>query len=166
MDFYLIKGQRLVLIDTGIFKSPETDLLPVLAENGLSTSDLEMIMHTHGHPDHVGGNEYIQFRSDAKVAIHENDALYLGDPEGSFDVFIKPVISALGGDVKSEKRMFFGMAGAVYAPDRILRDGDTVDCGRGIVLKVVHLPGHTLGSVGYFWEAEGILFCGDAVSRA
>jgi glyoxylase-like metal-dependent hydrolase (beta-lactamase superfamily II) len=28
---------------------------------------------------------------------------------------------------------------------------------------VVHLPGHTLGSVGFFWEKEGILFSGDSV---
>ena len=47
--------------------------------------------------------------------------------------------------------------------DRELTDGDTVDLGQDVRLNVVHTPGHTVGSVCYFWEAEGTVFSGDAV---
>ena len=48
--------------------------------------------------------------------------------------------------------------------DRKLEDNDLIDLGDGIELRVIHLPGHTAGSVGYYWEKEGILFSGDSVS--
>ncbi|MEW6334744.1 MAG: MBL fold metallo-hydrolase [Thermodesulfobacteriota bacterium] len=45
----------------------------------------------------------------------------------------------------------------------LLSEGDTVDLGKGIVLRVVHNPGHTPGSISYLWESEGMLFSGDAI---
>jgi glyoxylase-like metal-dependent hydrolase (beta-lactamase superfamily II) len=55
------------------------------------------------------------------------------------------------------------MMGEAVVPDTKFSDGNIIDCGNGIELKVVHLPGHTLGSVGFFWEKEGIFFSGDSV---
>jgi len=47
----------------------------------------------------------------------------------------------------------------------VLPDGDRVDLGSGLELKVVHTPGHTPGSVCYYWEAEKLLLSGDAVQK-
>jgi glyoxylase-like metal-dependent hydrolase (beta-lactamase superfamily II) len=47
--------------------------------------------------------------------------------------------------------------------DRELTDGDVVDLGQDVHLRVVHTPGHTAGSVCFFWEAGGMVFTGDAV---
>jgi predicted enzyme related to lactoylglutathione lyase len=38
-----------------------------------------------------------------------------------------------------------------------------VDLGQGVRLRVVHTPGHTPGSVCFYWESGGILFTGDAI---
>src|SRR5438128_1082678 len=42
-------------------------------------------------------------------------------------------------------------------------DGDVVDLGADIRLEVVHTPGHTAGSVCYWWESAGLLVTGDSV---
>src|SRR5262249_13143536 len=46
---------------------------------------------------------------------------------------------------------------------RAFRDGDVLDLGRGVELRVVHTPGHTLGCCTLSWDHEGIAFSGDSV---
>jgi glyoxylase-like metal-dependent hydrolase (beta-lactamase superfamily II) len=55
------------------------------------------------------------------------------------------------------------IVGRASGIDRELADGDEVDLGNDVRLRVVHTPGHTPGSVCFFWEAGGTVFSGDAV---
>ena len=54
--------------------------------------------------------------------------------------------------------------GHVYtvSPDNLLKDGDTVNAA-GITFKVIHTPGHTIGSVCYLDEEDKIMFTGDTI---
>ena len=47
--------------------------------------------------------------------------------------------------------------------DQDLKDGDTLDLGDGLSLKVIHTPGHSKGSVALVLEPGGVLFAGDAI---
>jgi glyoxylase-like metal-dependent hydrolase (beta-lactamase superfamily II) len=51
-------GSQLILVDTGAASlSPDTGkLIPNLRSEGISPEDIDIVVHTHGHPDHVGGN--------------------------------------------------------------------------------------------------------------
>lgn len=60
VEIYLIRGERNILIDTGIHQSPGKDILPILKVNGLTLSDIHLILNTHDHPDHTGGNSAIK----------------------------------------------------------------------------------------------------------
>jgi glyoxylase-like metal-dependent hydrolase (beta-lactamase superfamily II) len=51
-----------------------------------------------------------------------------------------------------------------FAPDRVLRDGDVVDCG-GLALRALHTPGHASNHLCYLLEAEKMLFTGDHVMQ-
>ena len=53
---YLLRGARNIIIDTGIVPAPDRDIAPALRTVGLDLSDIDLIINTHGHPDHVGGN--------------------------------------------------------------------------------------------------------------
>ena len=55
------------------------------------------------------------------------------------------------------------MAGPETGVDRFLKDNDIIDMGAGCELRVIHLPGHTAGSLGFYWEREGMLFSGDSL---
>jgi glyoxylase-like metal-dependent hydrolase (beta-lactamase superfamily II) len=48
--------------------------------------------------------------------------------------------------------------------NRRLQAGEVLSLGRGIELRVVPTPGHTLGSVCFYWEREGFLFTGDSIA--
>jgi glyoxylase-like metal-dependent hydrolase (beta-lactamase superfamily II) len=125
-------------------------------------SDIELILNTHGHFDHTGGNGAIKRFSRAEVLIHNEDAPFLYDRNSCFELYFAPVIKAMGGVLEEEKEMFLEMAGPEVTVDRCIEDGYSIDVGNGVELKAVHLPGHTPGSVGFFWEKEGIFFSGDS----
>lgn len=163
VEIYLIRGERNILIDTGIHQSPGKDILPILKVNGLTLSDIHLILNTHDHPDHTGGNSAIKAAGGAQIHIHKDEAPFLNDREHSFEVYSAPVIRAMGGNLQETKRAFLEMVGPGGVADQQLGDGDTIDGGPGVKLRVVHLPGHTPGSVGFFWEEEDILFSGDSV---
>ena len=58
--------------------------------------------------------------------------------------------------------IFENLSGELGA-DRSLSDGDRIDLGGGVVLTTVHTPGHSLGSVTYYYEGPDWAFTGDSV---
>jgi glyoxylase-like metal-dependent hydrolase (beta-lactamase superfamily II) len=163
VELYFIRSGRKIIIDTGTRQSPQRDILPRLRAFDLTLSDISIILNTHGHFDHTSGNRTVKEVSGAEIWIHQNDAVFLWDHSNCFGRYLAPVVKAIESSVTEEEQAFLEMMGPEVTPDQQLKDGDIVDGGEGVELKVVHLPGHTLGSVGFYWEKEGILFSGDSV---
>jgi glyoxylase-like metal-dependent hydrolase (beta-lactamase superfamily II) len=110
-----------------------------------AVADLELkpviVLNTHGHVDHVGGNSDIVRKYGVPLAMHAADA-------GMLQVSDYIELSLLLGARNSPP------------PDRLLAEGDEIAVGR-ITLRVMHIPGHTAGSVGFV--AAGVLFSGDTL---
>lgn len=126
---------------------------------------------THSHADHIGGLHEFEDR-----AIHRAEADALTSPSlttvaaGHFgEKVIGPYrdagydIPALFVDARpSAEAMAVVRTIAPVPASRLLDDGDVVDCGDR-AFEVLHLPGHSPGSIGLWEAATGILFSGDAV---
>jgi len=70
-----------------------------------------------------------------------------------------------GGLLTAVPHRDFDIAGYVLQPataTRLLREGDIVDCGSR-AFEVLHLPGHSPGSIGLWESVTGTLFSGDAI---
>jgi hydroxyacylglutathione hydrolase len=162
---YLVQGEKTALIDTA---GPGAELLEALGKVGVAPADIDLVLNTHGHPDHTAGNATLKQNGHPEICIHEEDALYLEDHAAAFDRFHAPVTTAFLGPeaVAAEKAGFVQGLGPDMAVDRRLRDGDSLDLGKGVKIHVVHLPGHTLGSVGFLLEEEGVLIAGDSMPGA
>jgi glyoxylase-like metal-dependent hydrolase (beta-lactamase superfamily II) len=108
-------------------------------------ADLELmpavVLNTHGHVDHIGGNVDIVQKYGVPLAMHPADA-------GMLKVSDHIELSLLLGARNSPP------------PDRLLAEGDTITVGR-VSLRVIHIPGHTPGSIGFV--AAGVLFSGDTL---
>jgi hydroxyacylglutathione hydrolase len=135
-NVYLIKDTKTALIDTG---AGLDDCVEASVEKALGGKELDYIINTHAHFDHCGGNR----RFNAEVMIHRDDAkeLLSGTMYGTYKFF---------GD---EVPMKF---------DRLLLEGDKIELGDA-VLKVIHTPGHTMGSISLLLEDNKILFTGDTL---
>ncbi len=72
-NMVLIRGRRPVLVDTGFGSGlPATEKL--LREAGVPPEDLCLIVNTHYHSDHVGGNSGLQHRYGIPIATYRWDA--------------------------------------------------------------------------------------------
>ncbi len=180
---FLVRGEKTALIDTGPKKPfpmamdrfaerdtpPVVQVLPSSLEKfGMTLADIDIILNTHIHFDHTAGNAAIKDASKAKLFIHSDEAKYFEKPELLFEHEIMPIIELVLGKehLEEEKKNYLEEEtgpGPYAKVDGTLRDGDVIELGGGCDFKVVHLPGHTQGSVGFFLEKEGILLAGDAM---
>ncbi|MCK4714669.1 MAG: MBL fold metallo-hydrolase [Candidatus Aenigmarchaeota archaeon] len=133
-NIYVV-GNTVIDAGTGLNFTRMMDMFKIM---GKKMDEIEWVVNTHGHFDHVGGNGFF---FDAKIAIHESDAdvVEKGDQELSFADFFDGSMKAH----KIEKR---------------LKDGDEISG-----LKVIHTPGHSPGSICLYDEKNKILFSGDTV---
>ena len=124
-----------VVIDPG----DDTDrILLSLAESKLK---LIYIINTHGHFDHVGGNNKLKAATGAGILIHPLDA---------------PMLGNMAADAAA-----WGLGAADSPPaDQTVQDGDKIQFGR-ITLEVLHTPGHTPGGISLY--TEGYVFVGDTL---
>jgi len=128
-------GRKAALVDPG-FDSEL--LLEPLQERSL---ELEWIINTHGHVDHVAGNRFFKERTAARLIIHPDDA-------GLLD------------QVESHARMFGLEAGNSPPPDERFVEGEPFVFD-GVALNVLHTPGHSPGSVCLGWDSR--LLVGDTL---
>jgi len=171
INVYLFCGSPLSLIDTGIKgKNTLRYIDKGLEGTGSKIEDIDRIYITHGHIDHFGMARRLSEISGAKIFVHSNDKHKVQVP---FEVLFErdfPLVmtyfkeagvhaDGLDGYYQSLKDLYAAFAEPIEAGVETLSDGEIVDCGAR-KLKVIHLPGHTSGTVG-FYDDEGLLFAGD-----
>jgi glyoxylase-like metal-dependent hydrolase (beta-lactamase superfamily II) len=162
-NMYLVRGSQTAIIDTAVLGGPTEYLAPALAEIGLSLGDVDWVLNTHGHMDHLGGNAEMK-DAGSNIAIHSADADRTRSNRGHVERSAQG-LKALGMEdlLPAREAVLLRLLGREVGCDRVLEDGDVVDLGSDLRLTVVHTPGHTPGAVCYLWEAAGILITGDSV---
>ena len=161
-NVYIVRGTQTALIDTGVMGTPCRDVVPVLAELGLALSDIDQVINTHGHYDHMGGNAEMS-EAGARVSLHGDD-LWRAESNEAQGHEVREMFDTIGYPDAGEpiEAAVLSLLGAEVTVDRLLEDRDRIDLGGEVELSVVHTPGHTVGSVSLLWEAEGVLLTGDS----
>lgn len=123
-----------VIVDTGTGDNIQY-IKNSLKNAGLSVNDLSLIVNTHNHYDHIGGNRFF----DLEIAMHREDASAVEE-----------------GDDESTVANMFGRSIKGLKVDRKLEEGDKIHS-----FKVLHTPGHTKGGI-CLYDGE-TLISGDTV---
>lgn len=97
----------------------------VVRQNGLT---IERVLLSHGHFDHIFGADIVRDTCGVPLAVHEADADMLTDP------------------MKNASVLFFRESHTYRPAESLLRDGDEISLGESVI-RVMHTPGHTPGSV-------------------
>ncbi|ADY14248.1 MBL fold metallo-hydrolase [Sphaerochaeta globosa] len=164
VNCYLIEADDdFVLIDTG-FSTKRMFLDEVLKKAinkpGEVPKKLKLVILTHGDSDHAGNCKFLKENYGAKIAMHFEDSKMVENGDMSWNRKSKPdkisftfrlVTLAFG------KNSAFG----TFKPDIYLQEGQNLS-KFGLSAKVIHLPGHSKGSIGVLTN-EGDLFCGDLI---
>lgn len=147
--YFVTDDEGSYLIDTGMPGNADK-IIQEISKRGYNPEEIRFILLTHADIDHVGNVAKLKSLTQAKIGIHQNEA---------------PI---LAGEKESKKAK--GCVGFIFRlllkcihfepvkSDILLEDGQEIG-----PFKVIHVPGHTEGSVCFYDEGKGILFVGDAL---
>lgn len=153
-----------VLIDTG--DSVRRDRLEAELERaGCRPGMLRLIALTHGDFDHAGNAAFLRDRYGAEIGMHRDDAGRVERADWDLGMKPKPDRFTLLFRVISRLALRFIDPSKFdrFTPDVFLEDGQSLSA-YGSDAVVLHLPGHTRGSIGIL-TSSGELFCGDLMSN-
>ena len=154
-NVFIIKDKKIVLFDTGV-KSERKIIEKKFKEEHLSFSDVSLIVISHSHYHNAANAEYFKNKTNAPILIHhtESSNLNLGEP-------VLNRIDNLDGFFASFARR--NKSFASVKPDlEFIDEFDLLPFGvRG---KVIHTPGHTVGSSSVFLENNNVI-CGEVIIK-
>lgn len=157
-NLYLLETDSgIVIVDTG-FRSAGREVLRTIDQLGHAPRDVRLIFLTHVHMDHVGSAAEMKRVTGAPIALHHADAA-----KARAGKHTMPSGRSLGGKMIefAFNRTGIEMKYERFEPDIFLQDGDRLD-EIGLCARVLHTPGHTLGSLSLALD-DGALFIGDAM---
>ena len=162
LNLFLLRGDYLFLIDTGLAGMPQDLIFPYMREHGFDLSDLALFASTHAHADHLGGNAKIQAACPtAQLGVHELDRPWTEKHELSWSQMYAPMVE-MGLGSPDLHQLILDVCGADSPVDIAWAGGERIDLGDRKI-EVVHAPGHTAGNLVFLDRANGILIEGETI---
>lgn len=153
---YIIKDKGIIMVDSGAPKKVQ-NFMKGLEKVSIKPEEIQLIVLTHGHWDHVGSAKEIKEITGAKIAIHQREKDWLEKSS----MLIPPGVTLWGRIFSAIMKMYFPLIRIPSTQvDLILGDEDFSLEDYGIPGKVIYTPGHSSGSVSVLLET-GDVFVGD-----
>lgn len=151
-----LKEKTAILIDSGISKDTTKEICKYLSENQMT---VEVIINTHCHGDHCGGNAYLQQKfPEIKIYSTETERPFIEDP------LLAPICFCCGAaafeDIKKCKPITPQQPSKVTHVISPYKDQTLTLCDESF--EIIALPGHTRGMIGVK-TPDNVLYCGDAI---
>ncbi len=150
--YAVVSDEGIILIDSGL--ACDFDPFPNYSKKQIS------VLCTHGHWDHIGNLKLLQ-NFGAHIFAHYGDARYYTDFEWHWEVLFEQFCEDFV--LPKERKMAFAQGiGSPVTPDTWILGEKMLELPCHTI-RILHTPGHSNGSVCYFFENEGWLFTGDTL---
>ncbi len=139
--YIVSQNQKAVIID------PAASASQIIRYLGTNKLELEAILLTHGHFDHIGAVNELADKYHVPIYAHKKEKEYFDHP----DVNLSPMIHEH----------------LILNPNfeyRYLSDGQLFEC-LGTSIQAFHVPGHTTGSLCYYFKEGELVFTGDTLFK-
>jgi glyoxylase-like metal-dependent hydrolase (beta-lactamase superfamily II) len=163
-NIYLVRGEKCALIEGGV-STQFPSLLKQLQYLEISPWDIKYLIVLHSHADHImtfpplqETFPWMQVAASAKSEKSLRDERLVGKFKES-DLWIAQSLFKAGqgdGMVHQSSSHHFPM-------DLSFEEGDEIDLGEGVKLKVLETPGHSPDAISLYFEEDGIIFVSDTV---
>lgn len=140
---YKLNEKDVILIDSGIDSEVGRKILKVIRDRDMNVVG---IINTHSHADHVGGNNFIQSRTNCKIYNMGIENVIVNNP------ILEPMIMYGASPINDIKNKFIMAKESRSELLDVLPDG----------LSYIMLPGHTCNMIGIV-TSDNVLFLGDAL---
>lgn len=148
VNVLIIFGDKITLIDTGV-KDSEEEIFTYIAENSRSYSEIDKVILSHSHPDHIGSAARIKELTGCKILAHPAEKTWIEN------IAIQEKERPVPG--------FSNLVNRSVTIDEFIEDGQSLDFGNGQTVKIIHAPGHSAGSANLFLQNEKVLFTADSI---
>ncbi len=132
------------MIDTGYIRDFE-ETKRLIETAGVNLRSVDLIVSTHSHCDHIGGNKKIQEISGCQIAIHQVDKQLI-DSRDDWSTWYR----------------FYDQEAEFFPVDIALEEGDKLYLD-DLELKIIHTPGHARGGISLYCPEERFLISSDAL---
>ncbi len=156
--FFVQGSKHLALIDSGLHAGYAA-LGTGFSEIGLDKSDLDLLLITHEHMDHIGNNGPLKRETGCKIVGHAARADRVADNM----LNAKSIVHAFpeGEEFDLGVEYLDWMAPFEGPLDEFVADGDVIDLGGGVELEVVECFGHSMAEIGFFERSSRTLVIAD-----
>lgn len=143
----MLGGDRVALVDSGLDRRMARRVLELLSAYRLEPA---VILNTHAHADHCGGNAYIQEATGCRILASPSEAAAIANP-------LMQAIALYGGAPPDE--LINSLIVAEPSKAEVI-ESDTLEFD-DLTIRVLRLGGHSIGQLGFV--ADGVAFLGDAL---
>ena len=147
-------GKRVMLVDAGM-KGSSGLIIESLDAIGLSIDMVKTLVISHRHPDHAAGVGELVAGRDISIMAHRLEAGVLTGREQQPNPIQNKLVARITAPVMEM------VSGSPTRVDVELEDGDLIPFG--FPVQVVHLPGHTAGSIALYLPDRRLVVIGDAL---
>jgi glyoxylase-like metal-dependent hydrolase (beta-lactamase superfamily II) len=155
-NIFLIVEQNITIIDTG-FRGSAKSIARTISKLSRSIAEVDLIIITHNHLDHIGGLPGLMQMTQANTAVHRADLSY-SEQGLPYSGFLKKLLKIPG------VSFFWPL---IYAtPDDIdiqLEGGEVFSSLGG--MEVLNTPGHTPGSISLLFRHQKLIIVGDILNN-
>lgn len=153
---YLIRDKGTIMVDGGVPKKVK-EFTKAIGKIGIKIHDIQLIILTHGHWDHIGSVKEIKELTGAKVALHHLEREWL---EKSLKP-MPPGVTTWGHILSKMIKMFLTFVSIPTSKVDIVIENEGLSLKEyGIPGRVIYTPGHSFGSISVLLET-GEAFVGD-----